>query len=185
MESYSGTTQHSWLHASLTISALPLDLDGKSFGISLFSYTAQWCCTTSRNIDSSEPVLPLETGGMWGYELEFWTEVSILSSTSAQTFHFQCPWMHLKFKRRSNSTHLTTLKQCSLHPEVSWECHSQTWQRLTYKSTRWSAPFFFLFWSWWKTSNNSPLQNKKNGDLWFTIHIAVRLHYKTSYSSIF
>lgn len=41
MESYSGTTQHYWLHASLTISALPLDLDGKSFGISLFSYTAQ------------------------------------------------------------------------------------------------------------------------------------------------
>lgn len=40
MESYSGTTQHYWPHASLIISALPLDLDGKSFGISLFSYTA-------------------------------------------------------------------------------------------------------------------------------------------------
>lgn len=70
MEPLPGSTQHYGLHASVSISALPLDLAENSFGILLFRCTAQQGCTTSRETESSEPVFHFEIGGVWHYELE-------------------------------------------------------------------------------------------------------------------
>lgn len=70
MEPVPGSTQHDGLQASVNISDLPLDLDENSFGILLFSRTAQQCCTTRRETESSEPVFHFEIGGVWCYELE-------------------------------------------------------------------------------------------------------------------